>query len=657
MITKITIENFKGISNPITIPLRPITLFFGKNSSGKSTILQAMLYALEVIRTANVDIDKVNLGGDAINLGGFRNLVHKHETDRVIKLRFDLNFSSVKWNEVFPIDEYLFLKEEKNIKQQIDLSDVGDSVESGWIQLSIGTDKEAGFDIPQVLNWEIGLDGIWFARVGSWGSRNQLEKGNELVQNIRIILNEIHPVLALPGEESGEMTGNIYGRYGRDTQSALYEMYFNSERFVLDHKNTHKSLLQQLKYHHSDELSKSFQNTKICVLTEEKDFVENSFQAALMGDKNVVEIGILSESKSLGVYRVFLNNTQSSSDEIEIKRIMLQLMSVDEFPIITSVNGCLPDWKRPFSTGWPLSGMRRTSYKDSEEGNFTSSIIDAHFLNQMLYRLCIGPLILLRDELSDMRYLGPIREIPPRNYALIAKREESRWSNGLGAWDSLYDSKATFEKANEYIDNTLNLGYKVIRDEVLELESNSAIFKQFDDLEEWQFRHIFKEYIDSLPRKIKLSLFDSKNEVEVALCDVGVGISQVIPVVVGAIAPLPSEKQPSIFAIEQPELHIHSAVQCGLGDLFIREKSEKRIFLIETHSEHLLLRIMKRMRQSADKKLPADIQPVEKQDVAVMFVEIVDDNMFVREMPLNERGELVKAWPGGFFEEGLEEVF
>ncbi len=29
----------------------------------------------------------------------------------------------------------------------------------------------------------------------------------------------------------------------------------------------------------------------------------------------------------------------------------------------------------------------------------------------------------------------------------------------------------------------------------------------------------------------------------------------------------------------------------------------------------------------------------------------------VREMPLNELGELVKSWPGGFFEEGLREQF
>ena len=58
MITAITIENFKGIAEAITIPIRPITLLFGKNSAGKSTILQAMHYAREILQHRNPDPDK-----------------------------------------------------------------------------------------------------------------------------------------------------------------------------------------------------------------------------------------------------------------------------------------------------------------------------------------------------------------------------------------------------------------------------------------------------------------------------------------------------------------------------------------------------------------------------------------------------------------------
>lgn len=48
-ITRITIENFKGIGDKVDIPIRPITLFFGANSAGKSTVLQALLYLRELL--------------------------------------------------------------------------------------------------------------------------------------------------------------------------------------------------------------------------------------------------------------------------------------------------------------------------------------------------------------------------------------------------------------------------------------------------------------------------------------------------------------------------------------------------------------------------------------------------------------------------------
>ena len=48
MITAITIENFKGISEPVRLELRPITLLFGQNSAGKSSLLHALIYAREI---------------------------------------------------------------------------------------------------------------------------------------------------------------------------------------------------------------------------------------------------------------------------------------------------------------------------------------------------------------------------------------------------------------------------------------------------------------------------------------------------------------------------------------------------------------------------------------------------------------------------------
>ena len=111
-------------------------------------------------------------------------------------------------------------------------------------------------------------------------------------------------------------------------------------------------------------------------------------------------------------------------------------------------------------------------------------------------------------------------------------------------------------------------------------------------------------------------------------------------------------------SIEQPELHLHPALQAELGDVFIESAlgERKNTFILETHSEHLILRIMRRMRETHRRRLRPGLPPVRPEHVSVVYVERNGDRSAIREMPVNERGELVKAWPGGFFEEGLREM-
>ena len=153
----------------------------------------------------------------------------------------------------------------------------------------------------------------------------------------------------------------------------------------------------------------------------------------------------------------------------------------------------------------------------------------------------------------------------------------------------------------------------------------------------------------------ELRLVTAKSGLPVRPSDVGTGVSQILPVVVAALDP----NRPGVTAVEQPDLHLHPRVQVELGDLFAQGIGQGGVFLIETHSEHLLLRIMKRMRQTSDGTLPDGAPAVRPEDVAVFFVEIDPggEQTLIREMPLNERGDLVEAWPGGFFEEDLREIF
>ena len=158
---------------------------------------------------------------------------------------------------------------------------------------------------------------------------------------------------------------------------------------------------------------------------------------------------------------------------------------------------------------------------------------------------------------------------------------------------------------------------------------------------------------DELIRK-DLILVDMDTRTPVSSKNIGMGINQILPILISAYA-----LNKRTIMIEQPELHLHPALQAKLADVFIESALviRQNTFLLESHSEHLLLRIMRRMRETFEGCLPEGIPPITPEDVAVLFVEPDDTRSIVQEMPLNNHGELIKPWPGGFFEEGLREVF
>jgi predicted ATPase len=80
-LSRIEIENFKGTGSKQVIEFRPITLLFGPNSAGKSTILQSLHYLREILERKNGDPDQTIAGG-LIELGGFATLVHSHDLMR-----------------------------------------------------------------------------------------------------------------------------------------------------------------------------------------------------------------------------------------------------------------------------------------------------------------------------------------------------------------------------------------------------------------------------------------------------------------------------------------------------------------------------------------------------------------------------------------------
>jgi hypothetical protein len=126
--------------------------------------------------------------------------------------------------------------------------------------------------------------------------------------------------------------------------------------------------------------------------------------------------------------------------------------------------------------------------------------------------------------------------------------------------------------------------------------------------------------------------------------DVGFGVSQVLPIIVAAVA-----ARDQTILVEQPELHIHARLQAELGDLLIEStKTRGNQFIVETHSELLCLRMQRRTGKG-------DACP---SDIALNTIGGVDDNgrAGVKRIPLDEDGEFLDVWPNGFFPERLREV-
>jgi hypothetical protein len=186
--------------------------------------------------------------------------------------------------------------------------------------------------------------------------------------------------------------------------------------------------------------------------------------------------------------------------------------------------------------------------------------------NNFFSDVLITPLIEFRDYMSKSAYIGPLREIPGRNFVPEKSPDISRWSSGLRAWDYLSNDVDMVERVNAWFSepSKLNAGYEVKLHQFRELPEESALLLKNRgsdiDVTRW-----VAEVYESLPQKSRILFIDLLSRTELQPQDLGVGISQVIPVIVSALL---KEAELPLTCIEQPELHIHPAFQVVLGDLF-----------------------------------------------------------------------------------------
>jgi hypothetical protein len=153
-----------------------------------------------------------------------------------------------------------------------------------------------------------------------------------------------------------------------------------------------------------------------------------------------------------------------------------------------------------------------------------------------------------------------------------------------------------------------------------------------------------------LVSSVYLRVFNEMLEADLPPEDVGCGLSLTLPI----LAALGSGP---VALVEQPELHLHPRAQCEIADVFIKGQKEGCWSYVETHSEHFILRLLRRIRQTANQELLAPDLELQPEQLQLYYFQPTEKGTVVRRIRVDERGEFLNPWPDGFFAERDEELF
>ena len=269
---------------------------------------------------------------------------------------------------------------------------------------------------------------------------------------------------------------------------------------------------------------------------------------------------------------------------------------------------------RPVAQGRPVGTVPTRFAREERDGS------DADIRAAIVWLLEHAETVLHR-ELDSIASIGPLRDPLPRVALAGNPRSRTTGRRGERVLEILAGNADLLEQVNEYADE-LELGYRVLVERVSAAPADDGGMSD-----------------EVLGDIVALRFLDDYG-VRSGAADVGFGITQILPVIVQAVA-FPGDT----VLVEQPELHLHPKLQGRMADLFCREAPKTR-FILETHSEHLVLRTMTNVVREV-------IQPTEAQ---VLYVDRSREPTRHHRIRFDPDGELIGGWPDGFFMERADEL-
>lgn len=230
------------------------------------------------------------------------------------------------------------------------------------------------------------------------------------------------------------------------------------------------------------------------------------------------------------------------------------------------------------------------------------------------------------QQFERLYYLGPLREYPQRIYTWGGEKPTDVGLKGELAIPALLAGK------DQKIYDGKGKGRRTLQRRIDEWFANMGLADSFEP----------KPLVEG-GIQYEVRLRRTKNSPPVLITDMGIGVSQVLPVLVLCYyAP-----KGSTIILEQPELHLHPSVQSWLADVFIDVIKNRNIqIIIESHSEHLLRRLQRRIAE----------EQIVKDDTALYFCDAPDGVSIIKPLEINVFGN-ISNWPQGFFGDMTEDMF
>lgn len=247
---------------------------------------------------------------------------------------------------------------------------------------------------------------------------------------------------------------------------------------------------------------------------------------------------------------------------------------------------------------------------------------------QNIWTILRGIRVSLSTFLEKIDYIGPSRASPRRFYYVAGQRAVS------------------LERGRNFVRNLVQANAEILKSINTWLKAAGMSYR------------LELQSLDDRKRLYELRLQELSGEQErrfsANISEVGFGVTQMLPIITQAVLAQPGDT----LIIEQPELHLHPRAQAELTDLFIAMSRRGLRFLIETHSEHLLLRLRRRIAETTAGMISdSELTHMKSDKLQAYFIDRVDDSSTAEPVIIDGQGKMSSpSGFRGFFADDLQEL-